>query len=223
VSNERLRQAGHRTGDSELGSRFRRAGLVTVGKTNVPEFGMTASTQPVAFGATRNPWAPDRSTNGSSGGSCAAVAAKMVPLAHANDGAGSIRMPASWCGVVGFKPSRGRVPTAPGLTTLRFFHEFAVCRTIRDAAHLLDAVHGPVPGGLYWISAPPRRFHEELDARSEPLHIACVTEHPHIRVDQACVEAVTQTARLLDELGHYVTVDTGLRCCSSHPIPTQAC
>ena len=110
MGNRALRDAGFRSPfDTPLGARFRRAGFITVGKTNLPEFGLQSTTQPLAFGATHNPWALDRSTSGSSGGSCAAVAAGLVPLAHANDGGGSIRLPAAWCGLVGLKPSRGRI------------------------------------------------------------------------------------------------------------------
>ena len=110
MGNRALRDADFRSPvDTPLGARFRAAGLITIGKTNLPEFGMQSTTQPLAFGASHNPWALDRSTSGSSGGSCAAVAAGLVPVAHANDGGGSIRLPAAWCGLVGLKPSRGRI------------------------------------------------------------------------------------------------------------------
>jgi hypothetical protein len=110
LGNRALRDLGFRSPfDTPLGARFRSAGFITLGKTNLPEFGMQTTTQPLAFGATHNPWDLDRSTSGASGGSCAAVAAGMVPVAHANDGGGSIRLPAAWCGLVGLKPSRGRV------------------------------------------------------------------------------------------------------------------
>jgi amidase len=118
MGNRALRDAGFRSpADTPLGTRFRLAGLITLGKTNLPEFGLQSTTQPLAFGATRNPWALERSTSGSSGGSCAAVAAGLVPIAHANDGGGSIRLPAAWCGLVGLKPSRGRI--SDPLDTLR--------------------------------------------------------------------------------------------------------
>ena len=140
LGNRALRDAGFRSPvDTPLGARFRTAGLITVGKTNLPEFGMQSTTQPLAFGATHNPWALDYSTSGSSGGSCAAVAAGLVPIAHTNDGGGSIRLPAAWCGLVGLKPSRGRI--SDPLDTL-IVCELAVSRTVRDIAAVLDAVKG---------------------------------------------------------------------------------
>ena len=133
--------------DSYLGRRFREAGLVTLGRTNTPEFGILPTTEPESHGASKNPWDPSRSTGGSSGGSAAAVAAGIVPIAHASDGGGSIRIPASANGLVGLKPSRARVSLAPivgdsmsGLTV-----EFCVSRSVRDTARMLDWVHG------FWI------------------------------------------------------------------------
>src|SRR5918998_36996 len=141
--------------DTILASRFRRAGFVFCGKTNTPELGILSTTEPAAFGATRNPWNTGHSTGGSSGGSAAAVAAGMVPLAHANDGGGSIRIPASECGLVGLKPSRQRISEGPligdlmsGLTA-----ELVVSRSVRDTATALEAVEGPAPGDPY--VAPP--------------------------------------------------------------------
>ncbi|MCC7099830.1 MAG: amidase, partial [Rubrivivax sp.] len=130
--------------DTELMARFRRAGLVTLGRTNTPEFGFCSTTEPVLHGATRNPWDPARSPGGSSGGSAAAVAAGIVPLAHANDGGGSIRIPAAWCGLVGLKPTRGRTPVGPetGIALHDMGIELAVTRTLRDSAAILDAVQG---------------------------------------------------------------------------------
>src|SRR5579872_5635040 len=136
--------------DSFLASRFRAAGLITVGRTNTPELGIVPTTEPAAYGATRNPWDRARSPGGSSGGSAAAVAAGLVPAAHANDGGGSIRIPASACGLVGLKPSRGRVsggPVSPdlaGLTT-----SGPIARTVADSALLLDVMSGNYPGDLY--------------------------------------------------------------------------
>jgi amidase len=152
MGNRALRDAGFRSSfDTPLGARFRAAGLITLGKTNLPEFGMQSTTQPLAFGPPRNPWALDRSTSGSSGGSCAAVAAGLVPIAHANDGGGSIRLPAAWCGLVGLKPSRGRI--SDPLDTL-VLSELAVSRTVRDVAAVLDAVQGSEPGDLF-VAPPP--------------------------------------------------------------------
>ena len=149
--------------DTALAARFRRAGLVIVGKTNTPELGILPTTEPLAYGPTRNPWDTSRSTGGSSGGSAAAVAAGLVPIGHANDGGGSIRIPASECGLVGLKPTRGRVSSAPefgdvmgGLTC-----ELVVSRSVRDTAPVLDAVHGMEPGDPYAApdagAAVPRR------------------------------------------------------------------
>jgi len=131
--------------DGELMRRFKAAGLNTLGRTTTPEFGFNATTESVATGPSRNPWDPSRTTGGSSGGAAAAVAAGVVPMAHANDGGGSIRIPAACCGVVGLKPSRGRTPLGPDaqLAILGLGIEFAVTRTTRDAAALLDLVAGP--------------------------------------------------------------------------------
>src|SRR5262252_3127346 len=160
MGNRALRDADFRSPvDTPLGARFRAAGLITVGKTNLPEFGMQSTTQPLAFGATHNPWALDRSTSGSSGGSCAAVAAGMVPIAHANDGGGSIRLPAAWCGLVGLKPSRGRIPNPLDMLILA---ELAVSRTVRDIAAVLDAVRGSEPGDLFVALPPARSYRAEL-------------------------------------------------------------
>ena len=142
--------------DSELVRRLKRSGLIVLGKTNTPEFGLVPTTEPVAFGAARNPWDLKRTTGGSSGGSAAAVAAGMVPMAHANDGGGSIRIPASCCAVFGLKPTRGRNPLGPDFGDLvsGLVVEHAVTRTVRDSAALLDATAGPDVGDPYW--APPQ-------------------------------------------------------------------
>ena len=162
LGNRALRDMGFRAPfDMPLGARFRAAGFITLGKTNLPEFGMQTTTQPLAFGATHNPWDLDRSTSGSSGGSCAAVAAGMVPIAHANDGGGSIRLPAAWCGLVGLKPSRGRVSDP---LDMRELAELVVSRTVRDTAAVLDAVHGSEPGDLFLAPPPARSYTAEVGA-----------------------------------------------------------
>ncbi|HEX2086656.1 MAG TPA: amidase, partial [Solirubrobacteraceae bacterium] len=140
-----------------LAERFHAAGLVSLVRTATPEFAFNVDTAPVVHGPTRNPWDVGRSPGGSSGGSAALVASRALPLAHANDGGGSIRIPAAWCGLVGLKPSRGRVPLGPavGEAVGGFAHEFAVTRTVRDAALLLDAVNGPSPGDRYYVARPP--------------------------------------------------------------------
>src|SRR5919106_3364557 len=158
--------------DTWLARRFREAGFVLVGKTNTPELGILPTTEPRAHGATRNPWDTSRSTGGSSGGSAAAVAVGMVSIAHANDGGGSIRIPASACGLVGLKPSRGRTSLGPdGYSVGALAVEHVVCRTVRDAAGLLDATAGRMPGDPY-VAPPPRRpFVEEIGADPGRLRV----------------------------------------------------
>lgn len=208
MGNRALRDLGHRApADTTLGSRFRTAGLVTIGKTNLPEFGLQSTTQPLAFGPTCNPWDLTRSTSGSSGGSAAAVAAGIVPAAHGNDGSGSLRMPAAWCGLVGLKPSRGRVPSAPGLATTRTDVEFVLCRTVRDAAALLDEVGGSAPGDLFQAPAPARPYMQEVTDAPNRLRVALLTSVPDMVTHPACIEAVQATGRLLEELGHDVIDD----------------
>ena len=152
--------------DSELVVRLRRAGLIIVGKTNTPEFGMAPTCEPALFGPTRNPWDTTLSTSGSSGGSAAAVASGMVPAAHGNDLGGSIRYPASACGLFGLKPTRGRNPLGPeyGDAVSGWATEHAVTRSVRDSAALLDATCGPALGDPYILDRPSRPFLEEVGA-----------------------------------------------------------
>ena len=161
--------------DSELVVRLRRAGLVVAGKTNTPEFGMVPACEPVLFGATRNPWDVSRSTSGSSGGSAAAVAAGMVPMAHGNDLGGSLRYPASACGLFGLKPTRARNPLGPeyGDAVSGGAAEHALTRSVRDSAALLDATAGPAPGDPYWAPPAAGRFLDEVGADPGRLRIAC--------------------------------------------------
>ena len=144
--------------DTELARRFRAAGFVFVGKTNTPELALSATTEPLAYGATRNPWNTSHSTGGSSGGSAAAVAAGLVPAAHANDMGGSIRLPAAHCGLVGLKPTRARGSLAPDFGEYwgPLTHEHVVTRSVRDSAGILDAIAGPAAGDPY-SAKPPRR------------------------------------------------------------------
>lgn len=193
--------------DTELMTRFRAAGLVTLGRTNTPEFGICSTTEPVLYGATRNPWDLTRSPGGSSGGSAAAVAAGIVPLAHGNDGGGSIRIPAALCGLVGLKPTRGRTPVGPetGLPLHDMGIEFALTRTVRDCAALLDAVQGGAPGDRFTIAPPARPYREELRAPARKLRIAFHSDGgPHAEIDPECRAAVEAVARQCQALGHHV-------------------
>jgi len=202
MGNRALRDADFRSPfDTPLGARFRAAGLITLGKTNVPEFGQQSTTQPLAFGATHNPWALDRSTSGSSGGSCAAVAAGMVPMAHANDGGGSIRLPAAWCGLVGLKPSRGRISDPlDGLAVA----ELAVSRTVRDVAAVLDAVCGSEPGDLFVAPPPARSYRAEIGVDPGKLRIGVLTRTSFWEIHSECLAATTRAAKVLESLGHAI-------------------
>jgi len=193
--------------DSELVSRLKRAGLIVVGKTNTPEFGILPTTEPDLFGAARNPWNTERTTGGSSGGSAASVAARIVPMAHANDGGGSIRIPASCCGIFGLKPTRARNPLGPGVGDIMsgFVVEHAVSRTVRDSALLLDATSGWMPGDPYCAPAPARPFIKEVGADPGKLRIAWFAEAPlGTPIHEDCVAAVEDAAKLLAGLGHEV-------------------
>src|SRR5437588_420286 len=195
--------------DSHLAARFRAAGLITVGRTNAPELGIVPTTEPDAYGATRNPWDRARSPGGSSGGSAAAVAAGLVPAAHANDGGGSIRIPASACGVVGLKPSRGRTSLGPDASfTALVVCEHVVCRTVRDCAAFLDAVAGPMPGDPYVAPPPVRPYRQEVGADPGRLRVGLLTAAPGglAVVAPECVTAAEDAARLLESLGHEVEV-----------------
>ncbi|MDI6873433.1 amidase [Candidatus Solincola sp.] len=192
--------------DSELVARLKRAGLVIIGKTNTPEFGILPTTEPHLFGPTRNPWDTGRSTGGSSGGSAAAVAAGMVPAAHANDGGGSIRIPASCCGLFGLKPTRARNPLGPAVGDIisGLVVEHAVTRSVRDSATLLDVTAGPDVGDPYWAPPPSRPFLEEVGADPGRLRIAYTTGEGEAQVHPDCMKAVEEAARLCAELGHEV-------------------
>jgi amidase len=193
--------------DSELVTRFRRAGLVIIGKTNTPEFGILPTTEPQLFGPCRNPWNTGRIVGGSSGGSAAAVAAGIVPMAHANDGGGSIRIPASCCGLFGMKPTRARTSLGPDFGDIMggLVVEHAVTRSVRDSAALLDAVSGPYAGDPYCAPPPARPFLEEVGADPGRLRIAFTTIAPSgARIDEECVRAVHEAAKLCESLGHHV-------------------
>ncbi len=195
--------------DDELVRRYKAAGLVTMGRTNTPEFGLNASTESVLLGACRNPWDTTRSSGGSSGGSGAAVAARMVPIAHASDGGGSIRIPSSCCGVFGMKPSRGRQPTGPdaGEQWEGFATDHAVSISVRDNAAMLDATSAPETGAPYGIPAPARPFLEEVSTDPGRLRIAMFTKGAAEDTHPDCVAAVRDVATLCEELGHDVVED----------------
>jgi amidase len=193
--------------DSELTRRYKAAGLVICGKTNTPEFGLVPTTEPRLWGASHNPWDTSRSTGGSSGGSAAAVASGMVPFAHANDGGGSIRIPASCCGLFGLKPTRARITAGPLIGDIMsgLVNEHCVSRSVRDSAALLDATQGSMPGDPYVAPRPDRPYLQEVGADTGHLRIAFtkktfngVTLHPD------AIAAVEDAARLCQDLGHEV-------------------
>jgi len=193
--------------DSELITRFRAAGLLSIGKTNLPEFAIGATTEPDRFGATRNPWDTTLTPGGSSGGSAAAVAARIVPMAHGNDAAGSIRIPASCCGLIGLKPSRGRVSLGPLYGDLfgGVVCEFAVTRSVRDTASLLDAVAGPMTGEPYSLPTPESPYLEEIKREPVRLRIGFSAITPlGDELHPECERAVREAAKLCEDLGHDV-------------------
>jgi len=197
--------------DTWLAARFRAAGLVSVGKTNTPELATSVTTEPIAYGPTHNPWDLSRSPGGSSGGSAAAVAAGMVPVAHGNDMGGSIRFPASMCGIVGLKPTRARTTLGPDFGEYwgPLTHEHVLTRTVRDTAAVLDAIAGPAPGDPYSAPPPVRPFREEVGAAPGRLRIGLRTRRRDgERSDPECELAVADAGQLLESLGHHVeTVD----------------
>lgn len=193
--------------DSELVARLRRAGLVIAGKTNSPEFGLSPTTESLLYGTTRNPWRLDLAPGGSSGGAAAAVASGMVPLAHATDGGGSIRIPASCCGLFGLKPTRARTTAGPeggeGLNGLAQQH--VVSRSVRDSAALLDTIAGPMAGDPYMAVPPTRPYLEEVGRAPARLRIAYARTAPTgVPIDPACLAAVEDAAHLCEQLGHHV-------------------
>jgi amidase len=190
---------------SEFRHRVHAAGFIEVGRTNTPEFGLLPTTEPVLHGPTRNPWDLTRSSGGSSGGAAAAVAAGIVPLAQGSDGGGSIRIPASACGVFGLKPSRGRNPRRPPVSSDSLSVDGALTRTVRDSAAFLDAIHGPTPGDEYWAPPPSGTFSDAVSADPGRLRIAySVRDYRGIRVHPDCEAAIVDTAELLNTLGHDV-------------------
>lgn len=202
-----LKEFGHTAReDTELARRFRAAGFVFVGKTNTPELAMSATTEPLAYGATHNPWNRAHSTGGSSGGSAAAVASRMVSAGHANDMGGSIRVPAAFCGLVGLKPTRGRSTLAPHLGEYwgPLTHEHVVCRSVRESAAILDAIAGPAAGDPYSAPPPQMPFLDALRTQPETLRIGLVQQNGDSETHPDCLRALHAAAGCLEEMGHRV-------------------
>jgi amidase len=193
--------------DSELMTRYKATGLIIMGKTNTPEFGLMGVTEPELHGPTRNPWNTDHTPGGSSGGSAAAVASGMVPIASGGDGGGSIRIPASFCGLFGLKPTRGRNPLGPefGEIWQGAEVEHVLTRTVRDSAAMLDAVNGPDAGAPYVIPKPERPYLSEVSRNPGKLKIAFTVKSPlGTQVHPECKKAVENAARMLEKMGHRV-------------------
>jgi amidase len=193
--------------DTELVIRQKKTGLIVVGKTNTPEFGILPTTEPHFFGPTRNPWNTSHSAGGSSGGSASAVASGMVPFAHGNDGGGSIRIPASCCGLFGIKPTRARNPLGPDIGDAigGLVVEHGLTRSVRDSAALLDATCGPDVGDPYWAPLPARPYLEEVGADPGKLRIAFTTQAATgAAVHADCIAAVREAAKLCADLGHHI-------------------
>jgi amidase len=192
--------------DAYLVRRLREAGFVIVGKTALPEMGILPTTESRRFGPTRNPWNLDRTPGGSSGGSGAAVAAGMVPLAHGNDGGGSTRIPAACCGLVGLKGSRGRVSVGPDVGDSFLVSDGVLTRTVAETAQLLDVLAGYEPGDATWAPAPEAAFAELAGREPGPLRVGLALNPPlsEAEVDPACTEAARSAAQSLESLGHQV-------------------
>lgn len=193
--------------DQWLAERYRAAGFVILGSTNLPELALVSTTEPAAYGPTRNPHDTTRTPGGSSGGSAAAVADGWVAAAHGNDMAGSIRVPASCCGLVGLKPSRGRTTIGPAFGEYwgQMTHEHVLCRSVRDTAAILDATAGPGPGDPYTAPPPRRPWADEVGADPGRLRVGVITTTPFSDVDPECAAAAQRLAELLADAGHEVT------------------
>jgi amidase len=196
------------TTTSYLFEKLEQGGFIIVGKTNTPELGLMTTTEPVAYGATHNPWNAAHSPGGSSGGSAAAVASGMVPVGHAGDGGGSIRIPASMCGLFGLKPSRARISLGPSESEswAGLVHRHVVTRSVRDSAAVLDLLEGYMPGDYYGAPRPARPYAQEVDTEPKRLRIGLRTNAPAdlVPVDPQCVAAARDAAALLESLGHTV-------------------
>ena len=204
--NKAYKEAGYiADSDTTLVSRYKAAGLISLGRTNSPELGSVPVSEPEAWGPTRNPWNLDHTPGGSSGGAAAAVAAGLVPIAHASDGGGSIRIPAACCGLVGLKPSQGRISMGPLRDESNLGVEHCVSRTVRDSARLLDATHGPGIGDSVIAPTPLRPYVDEVGADPGRLRIGLLDHSPRgFATDKECVLGVHKAAKLLESLGHVV-------------------
>ena len=192
--------------DAHLVQRFRQAGAIIVGTTTLPELGIQPATETRRFGATRNPWDLSRTPGGSSGGSAAAVAAGMVAIGHANDGGGSIRIPAACCGLVGLKTNRGRISAAPAVGEQFLAVEGVVTHGVRDTALVLDLLHGPQPGDASWAPPPAEPFADAMGRERSGLRIglAVTPPLPDVEPTPECAAAARSAAALLEDLGHTV-------------------
>ncbi|HMH47480.1 MAG TPA: amidase, partial [Solirubrobacteraceae bacterium] len=192
--------------DHNITRRLRDAGFVIVGTTTLPEYGILPTSEARMFGPTRNPWDLSRTPGGSSGGAAAAVAAGIVPVAHGNDGGGSVRIPAACCGLVGLKPARGRISAAPELGDSSLGIDGVLTRTVADTAAILDVLEGYEPGDATWAPPPLEPFGRSAQADPGKLRIAATTlpPGPEVPVDPICAGAVSDAAELLRSLGHEV-------------------
>ncbi len=191
--------------DSASVRRLKEAGFISIGRTTMPEFGILPTTEPRLSGPTRNPWDTSRTPGGSSGGSAAAVAAGIVPLAHGGDGGGSLRIPAACCGLVGLKASRGRISFAPDRGDDLLVTEGMLTRTVSDTATLLDVLSGYEPGDATWAPSPDTSFGKAALTSPEGLRVGLVLEPPvSADLDPVCARAAKDAARLLEDLGHHV-------------------
>lgn len=205
-----LQRHGYRAShDQWLVERYRAAGFVILGRTNLPELALQPTTEPAATGPTRNPHDLERTPGGSSGGSAAAVADGWVAAAHGNDMGGSIRIPASCCGLVGLKPSRARITIGPDFGEYwgQMTHEHVLCRSVRDTAAILDATAGPGPGDPYTAPPPSRPWADEVGTNPGPLRVGVLTTSPLAAVDNECVQAAQILAGNLGDAGHHVVDD----------------